>query len=389
MNDGEAPACPPNARTPPFGRGWLQRVRGMVLRHRLPSADLPDVTQEVALAVWAAHRSDEARASDDVIARNKVVDHLRGARHQARPTFDERVPTESPASDPAAVVEARDFLVKMGASLSAEEWQAVYLHLVEHQSYAAIAELQGVSDSLATNRVRTGCNKIRRAVEKERECGVVAFPALLAALFGREPYPEGSPDIETDGPLAHAESQPPESSVAPAGAGGWAVGIESCAPRRAARLAVVALALTLCGLVRQHEAGPRDRPAAALGVAAAPIAATGSAGRSVAEGASPSVSPAAVATGHVQPVVFPVRQARPGGHREERVLLERASAALNHDDPGVAFALCAQHATRFPTSAFAVERASTMAEACARSPAGADVPGMKDYCAGSRRAHDR
>lgn len=316
-------------------------------RRRIGPWDREDLAQETAEAMLRADARGVGNGAAYIrtAARNRGNSFLRSRRGMLE------LVTDHGAFDPQAEGSTVEELVgtrqnlRLGfASLSADEERAVLLHLHDHFTFEEIAALEGITLSLAENRVRTAKRKIARALEEREPRDTSARAVLL--WFAR------SADT-SDESVSLAE--PPASGVRP-----------SARARGAPwRVAAAGLLAMLCtgAVVRQHRDMPRVVAAAALAAAPASCAAPSVAAASTPVGPPQGAAkPATVPLSSAQPasrldgMSESSPRARPDMHRDDTVLIQRARAALNARDLRLALALCDEHERRFPNSRSAPER---------------------------------
>lgn len=157
-------------------RSTHAKLFGIALRILGNRRDAEDTIQDVYVALWQkAKRYDPARASPiswlAVVARNNAIDRLRrragrgvSAPVEAAEMLADPVPL---AEDQMVDAEHSARIHTCLAELEAQQGEAIRGAYLEGQTYATLAELQGVPLSTMKSRIRRGLARLKVCLERE------------------------------------------------------------------------------------------------------------------------------------------------------------------------------------------------------------------------------
>ncbi|MFT3767531.1 MAG: sigma-70 family RNA polymerase sigma factor [Minicystis sp.] len=394
-------------------RAVLAEAREALGPHRLSEPDREELAQLVAIAAlrrWSTYRQEIGSLRQWIrgIARNEVRAFRRG-RGPASEATDDVIDPDS--ETPEDALSQRDLLDHLLAQIPAEQRRIVTLVEMWGLTLREAATIERTSTTRAHARHKAGMKALREAADRFREeqarRGLVPLPFTMASLFiacrprhlgdelEEQAWQRASAEIEMD-------AAPPESGVwpsDPAPANDDPDPPSHRPPRghqaRLLRLlgflggALLGPAGVLAGMAIErgrHAPPPLAAPASALPVpvrddvsnAAAPAPAADASTIPTTNAASPRAAPRVR-----EPTAWP-RDGEDDSLRAERVLVDRARAALEAGDPTSAIAALAEHARRFPAGQNAGARERLRMVACTEAEGDRRTPQLDDWCAGRR-----
>ncbi|GAA3243181.1 RNA polymerase sigma factor [Actinocorallia longicatena] len=152
-----------------------------------------DDAEDVASEVWLQVARDLGRFRGDgpgfrgwtaTIARNRAMDHLRGARRRpATPTPVERLVDLAVSQDGAGTMAATDAAIRLIALLPKDQADAVLLRVVLELDVATAAKVLRKRTGAVSTCLYRGLRKLAEIVEKNDRNGVIEMraPALKDA----------------------------------------------------------------------------------------------------------------------------------------------------------------------------------------------------------------
>lgn len=145
------------------------RVKGYMMRARVPAEQAEDIAQETLLKVWRkAHLFDPSKATASTwiftIARNLRIDALRKtARPQLDPDDPGLKPPEEPRADELTERAQRDEHIRQALHMLPESQQdVVKLFFFEDEPHSVIAERLNLPLGTVKSRLRLAFDKIRK-----------------------------------------------------------------------------------------------------------------------------------------------------------------------------------------------------------------------------------
>lgn len=156
-------------------RATHAKLFGIALRILGDRKEAEDAVQDVYIDLWQkAGRFDPERASPiswlAVFARNRAIDRLRRNRGSTHlpVTAAETVPAPEPLPEEQMVDAEREARVHHCiAELDPEQGDAIRSAFLEGQTYASLAERQGVPLGTMKSRVRRGLARLKICLERD------------------------------------------------------------------------------------------------------------------------------------------------------------------------------------------------------------------------------
>ena len=153
-------------------------VWGIVAKFFANAQDREDVVQDIFLSIWKnAHRFDHRRGSEKtfiaVIARRRVIDHLRRSdRETSQLATVEEYIDPSGADSSTQFVDHRgeaNFVMAAMGELRSEERQVIQLGILEGMSHSRIAERLGLPLGTIKSLARRGMTRLRDLVQRSSQ----------------------------------------------------------------------------------------------------------------------------------------------------------------------------------------------------------------------------
>jgi RNA polymerase sigma-70 factor (ECF subfamily) len=174
-SDDELLAAPGSADFAVFYRRHAEDIlRYFARRVREPEAAADLTAETFAAAVAARGRFRPERGSAGAflygIAGHKLADYQRRGALEDRARRELGMQRRELGDDDRAAIEAmsRDVVVSLLSRLPADQREAVAGHVIADESYEALADRAGVSESAMRHRVSRGLRALRRRMEDER-----------------------------------------------------------------------------------------------------------------------------------------------------------------------------------------------------------------------------